>query len=128
MSKKLCHQILQCLGNAVYFQNTTNTPALPRKTCEISILFALFTKHVRMERRSNHFVYYNFRHAFVPSVFCFCFLFLKFFNCFCRTSCRKIYRHQIFRVGRTTAVDDQSEIGFIDASADVVMTSNFCWF
>ena len=29
-----------------------------QKTCEISIVFALFTKHVRMECRSNRYYYY----------------------------------------------------------------------
>jgi len=46
-SKKLCRHILQCLGNAVCFQNTTNTPALPRKTCEISIIIIIITINIK---------------------------------------------------------------------------------
>ena len=45
-------------------------------------------------------------------MFCFCFLFC---NNSCQTNYPKIYQtdlRQIFRVGKTTAVDDQSEVSF----------------
>jgi len=51
--------------------------------------------------------------ADTASLFCCCFLFI--FNDFCRPNYLEIYRtelYQIFRVGRTVAVDDQSEISF----------------
>ena len=34
---------------------------------------------------------------------------------------------QIFRVGRTMAVDDQSEISFFDSLKDVAKATIFCW-
>jgi len=35
---------------------------------------------------------------------------------------------KFFRVGRTMAVDDQSEISFFDPPRDVSKVTSFCWF
>ena len=54
--------------------------------------------------------------------------YLFFSNDFCQTNVN-IYRtklRQIFRVYRTTAVDDQNEVRFLIPQGDVVVETNFC--
>jgi len=66
-------------------------------------------------------------------VFCFCFIFIYlFFNDSCQITYLEIYQtdlHKIIiRVGRTIAVNHQSEISFFDSLRDFAITTSFCWF
>ena len=55
-------------------------------------------------------------------------VFKIYFNDFCQTSYLNIYQtdlHEIFRIGRTLAVDERSEVIFFDPSSDVAVATNF---
>jgi len=54
-------------------------------------------------------------------------LFLVFNDSCVRSHYPLDYLCNIFRVGKTVAVDDKSEITFFDPSSFVAMATNFCW-
>jgi len=61
-------------------------------------------------------------------IFCWCFIFFKYFSDFCQTNHLNIYwtdLHEICRIGRTLAADKWREVNFFDPSGDVAMATNF---
>jgi len=52
------------------------------------------------------------------------------FSDFCQTNYLNVYRtdlHEIYRIGRTLAVDERREVIFFDLSRDVAIATNFFW-